>query len=61
MQRETAELKATREQIAQDTKAFLKAGGKIQSLGNGITDYAKSGMHQYNNQARRDAARARRV
>ena len=57
MERETKELKTKREEIERDMKAYLKAGGKIQKLGNGPTDYAKSGMHQYTNRKRRDRAR----
>lgn len=46
------------ERIQKDTAEFLKAGGKILTAGNDQTEYARSGMHAYNNQARRDAARA---
>lgn len=55
MERETKEQKEAREQIKRDTEAFLKAGGKIHRLDNGQTDYAKSGLHAYNNQKRRTA------
>jgi hypothetical protein len=57
MERETKELKTKREEIAAQTAEYLKAGGKIQHAGNEQTDYAKSGMHQYNNQKRCDRAR----
>jgi hypothetical protein len=34
------ELETASEQIQRDTAAFLKNGGKIERVGNGITDYA---------------------
>lgn len=58
MEQETKELKTKkREEIAAQTAEYLKANGKIQQAGNGPTDYAKSGMHQYTNRKRRDRAR----
>jgi len=53
MERETKEQKEIREQLKRDTEAFLKAGGSIQHLDNGQTDYAKSGLDAFRNQKRR--------
>lgn len=39
---------------------LLKNGGKVKTFDNSRTEYSKSGLHIFNNQTRREAAKARR-
>lgn len=54
------QLETESERIKRETAEFLKNGGQIRAFDNSQTEYAKSGMHQYNNQTRREAEQVRR-